>query len=1146
MWAATKSLTEQQGVARVTILEQQHSGNGDNIGRDKIINEIKSLAPKDLVVPMEMVFESLRQKNKPIAKTQMIMLKAIAQREPESAALVEVISIYGGLIEAQDHDAAWTTVARIIASTTNPIIRDVCQAALLQLSYRNKREGEAKDLYKNESSPGAYAREAYLRCYADEELLQAAGKGFPPEGVLTGIVEGAFRLQLADLSLQSADRLNLLYGSYNSRVLLAMATGLALNPNLTEHHFWLNRPEVKEQVDELRHMVIRLLEESGTDGRVHDLACSIFNIYQGYQSGGLFDALSKHLQHLDSNRSEEIARFKSLAGDDTLLPQAEKDLQAAYEDPQKRQAWCRQFLEASTHSLEDVGPFINLAKPSELGEWLSRKHILTGASEMEVAYIRMVANIFQHAGQDSNPAHRHEIGEKVDGFTAEWEAVLPNITPNGIFELAEKLLALNLPHKALKLTTPVMPSHELWPSPYVLTHLHCLQEAGQNKTFDEVIARVKGVDQSVTLLSFQSAQAERSGDINLAIKFSESIIELAPELPFAWYRGCYLLGRYRSLEEQQAFHQRVPDSVLTTPSREVKGILFFLTRAGSFKRAEPLWVEWMIQDPRGHAVDLVNFHFGLGIRQSEPMDVSSSMEQCLEAVQYSHEGDTLVRLIVGDERAVSECTLKASSQLGQLLQMLPAGESENLHMATYKVEERLPPYVACVRIALRLRHLHNDGSDCFVMMHMPSDPTEFIPFLEKKMAQGAERHEHLQTMDAIPLFLRGHALYPSDAFKGALNCWTDLRIPKSPLCDVGESEPTAIVLDAYSIGYLAVTNLAKYLLKVGISFVVPAATREALEQFLNEISDEGFMLMGVTEGGRLFRTTASDLRERDAHVLEALRLILDEATVVRPVVHDAELEAFTIKEGVDATVYDAMQLSMANRIPWFCMDGAFAALHHVNDHPLVNVQAVLLKAMGDAPFEFEQMRHALVLFAVGALPLPLTFNDIYRLASTPSTLAGFALLKIIQNHGHEIFAAEERSKILLSTVFLHLNCMFGRDAQAVRSRYSPWTSYTSHVFNHGLSLYLELSGTGSAEFRLAMAVQHMGIAAKQMSAQSVDSQQFLIDLIGRFAHFAQGHFMDWDAISQNFLLISEAQQSEKPIADEKEPTADEVFLPAQD
>lgn len=1107
----------------MTSLEQHHSGDGDNIGRDKIINEIKSLAPADLVAPMELVFESLRQKNKTAAKTQIVMLKAIAQREPESAALVEVISIYCGLIEAQDQDAAWATVARIVSRATNPIIRDVCQAALLQLSYRTEREGEAKDLYLAEPSPGAYSQEAYLRCYADEEQLRAAVKGFPTEGVLTGAVEGALRLSAANLALELATRLNSLYGSYNARVLLAIATGVALNPDLAGHHFWLSRPEVKERVDKLRDMAIRLLDESGTDGRVHDLSCSILNVYQ-YQSAELFEALKKHVQHLDPNRSEVIARCKALAGDDTCLPQTEKDLKAASGDPQKRQAWCRQFLEASTHQLEEVGQFINLANPSELGEWLSREQILAGASEMEEAYIRLVADIFRRSDQDDNPVHRREVSEHVDRFTTKWDDALHTIAPTGLFDIAEKLFALKLPHMALKLTRHVMPSHELWPSPYVLTHLHCLQEARQNKTFDEVIARVKGADQSVTLLSFQSVQAERGGDIDLAIKFSDSMIELAPARPYVWYRRCYLLGRYRNLEEQRLFHERVPDSVLLNPSREVKGILFFLALAGSFKRAESQWVKWMIEDPRGHAVDLVNFHFGLSTRKTEPMQISPSVERCLAAVQYTHEGDTLVRLIVDDELEGSECTLKASSQVGQLLQKLSPGESENLNMATYQVEERLPPYVACVRIALTLRHVHNDGSDCFVMMHMPSDPDKLIPYLEEKMAKGPERREDLQPMEAVPLYLRGHALYPSDAFKAAMNCWTDQRVPKSPLCNIGDTEPTAVVLDAYSISYLAVTSIARYLLDTGISLVAPAATKEALEAFLTEISDEHFMLLGVTDGGRLFRTTASDLRERDAHVLENLRLILDNTTVVRPAMHDEELDAFNLKDAVDATVYDAMQFSIANKIPWLCMDGTFCALHNVKGHLIVNAQAVFLRAMVNAPFNFEQRRHALVLYALGALPLPLTFQDIYRLASTPSTLSGFILFKIIQTHGREIFAAEGRPEILLDTIYLYLDCLFCNEGPAVNSWYDFGVSYSSHVFNHGISLYLALSETGSAEFRLAKAVHHM-------VQLSIYNQSFLKSLIGRFAHFAHGHFMSWEAIRQNYLSIGEGRQHEEPCAE---------------
>jgi hypothetical protein len=1097
-------------------LQQHHSGDGDNIGGNKIINEIKSLAPADLIAPIDLVFESLRQNNKVTAKTQIVMLKAIAQREAESAALVEVISIYGGLVEAQDHDAAWATVARIISRTNNPIIKDVCKAALLQLSHCTAREGEAKDLYFSEDSPGEYSREAYLRYYAEEDQIRAAVRGFPVEGVLTGAVEGAFRLSAVNLGLELATRLSSIYDSYNARVLLAVATGLALNPDLAKNHLWLSQPEVKDRLDNLRDMTIRLLDESNIDRRVHNLGCSILSIYQ-YQSPELLEALKKHVQHLDSNGSELIARCKALAGDETGLSQDERDLQAAYEDSQKRQVWCRQFLEKKEHQLDEVGPFIKLANSTDLGEWLSREKLLVGASEMEEAYIRLVADIFRRANQDCSQVHRHEISESLKRFTTEWGGELHNIAPASIFNIADKLIALKLPHMALKLTTPVMPGHELWPSPYVVTHLHCLQEAGQNKTFDEIIARVKGVDKSVALLSFQSVQAERGGNIDLALKLSEAMIGIAPALPYVWYRRCYLLSRYRNLEEQRLFHERIPESVLSQPSREVKGILFFLALAGSFKRAESRWINWMIGDPRSHAVDLVNFHFGLDFKKVEPMQVSPSVERCLTAVQYTYEGDTLVRLIVDNEMEGSEYTLKASSPVWQLLQKLSPGDSESLNMATYRVVERLPPYVACVRIALTLRHVHNDGSDCFVQMKMPDSPDELIPFLEEKMGKDAKKQKDIQTMEALPLYLRGHALYPSDAFKAGMNFWTSQRVPKSPLCDIGDKEPKAVVLDAYSITYLSVANIAKYLLDIGISLVVPAATKEKLEVFLTEISDENFMLLGVTDGGQLFRTTASDLRERDAHTLENLQLILDNTTVVRPAMQDEEQDVFSIKDAVDATVYDAMQLSIANKIPWLCMDEVFGALHNRKGNLLVNSQAIFLKAMVSAPFNFERRRHALVLFALGALPLPVTFQDIYNLAKTTDSLAGFILFKIIQTHGRQIFASEGRSEILLNVIYLHLKYLFGKEDVAITSKYSPSMIFISHVFNHGLDLYLKLSSNGSAEFRVATAVVHM-------IKQPIHDQYFMQSLIDRFILFSQGHFMNWEEVEKNVFSIIEAGQ----------------------
>ena len=121
----------------------------------------------------------------------------------------------------------------------------MCLAALLKLSSGTDREDAARELYEEDLSPGPYAREAYLRFYADKEQLEVAAKGIPTEGELTGIVEGAVRLQLTELLTRMAKRLDMLYASYNSKALLAIATGSVLNLVIARCHFWLYRPEVK-------------------------------------------------------------------------------------------------------------------------------------------------------------------------------------------------------------------------------------------------------------------------------------------------------------------------------------------------------------------------------------------------------------------------------------------------------------------------------------------------------------------------------------------------------------------------------------------------------------------------------------------------------------------------------------------------------------------------------------------------------------------------------------------------------------------------------------------------------------------------------------------------------------------------------------
>ncbi|MBK3760496.1 GapS6b family protein [Stutzerimonas stutzeri] len=1109
------------------IIEQHHSGSGDNV-QNKILNVIKSLAPDDLRVPMEMVFESLRKKDLTTAKIQLDMLKATTKSDPESSALVDVISIYGGLVDAKDHDTAWGTVSNIAATTQIPMVKDVCLAALLRLSHKTDQEEPAKQHYLSELAPGQYATEVYLSQYADEACLEdAASKFVIPEPVLTGVVVGSLRLELTALATSMAQRLSRTYPSYNAKVLEVLASAYELNPRVAQKHLWLCPPEVKQEVDRLAEKVVELIDISnGVDTRLYNMACPIFETYRGISPIALFNTLKNNLPHWESAHTATATTIKAIAGDDEGISQRQRDILAAKDDPQLRATWCRNFLSATSCRLEDVIPFFRLANTAEVSEWLSKDSPLDDATEMEKSFVNLLGCSFRELDNDSDLHQKNQLSQLVDDFWDAWEGELTNIAPERVFDLAENLVNSDLAHKALRFTSRLIPDQKLWPSPFVLTHLKCLLEAQQYKTFDDVIARVAGSEKSLTILSYQSLRAEKLGDIEAAIRISDQIVAQSPEIPYSWLRGCQLRARYQTEDQQIEFHDQVPDGLLKKHSHEAVSILYFFAMAGNFKRVEPRWVEWFIEDPHALAVEMVNFYFGLTVSSNKKceFEVSATLEQCVAAVQFEQDGDTVIKLIVDGHQVFNEYTLKSSSQLAELLNNLAVGETGSLGMVNYKLVERLPPYVACLRIALRLRHIHNDGSDCFAMLSMPSDNEQIIPFLEEKLgqSQGTGKRKQLNKADNIPLYIRGHFLCPDNAFKGALNCWTDAGVPKTTLFDQGNEFPDAVVLDAYGIGYLAVTDLAQSMLDIGVKLVLPAATKEALSRWVEEISDQNFMLMGVTEKGKLFRTTAKDIQARDGHSLRALQLILDNASIAHPVLHDAALEIYSIKNGIDSTVYDAMQLSIANDIAWLCMDGAFAALHKSNQYEIANSQAIIARAMAASnQFDFERKRHGLLLYSLGALPLPVTYAEIHHLAAHPNALAGFILFKMIQNHGNQIFVGEEKPLFLLDVIQLHLNSMYhsGKSQAATRPLYTPLMDYTEHVFNHGIRLFLGAYGDGSIERRLAMALNHMG-------ASCGIYHRFLEFVVGHFLNFAQGHFMDANALRVNLQSLVSHQENQ--------------------
>jgi hypothetical protein len=204
------------------------------------------------------------------------------------------------------------------------------------------------------------------------------------------------------------------------------------------------------------------------------------------------------------------------------------------------------------------------------------------------------------------------------------------------------------------------------------------------------------------------------------------------------------------------------------------------------------------------------------------------------------------------------------------------------------------------------------------------------------------------------------------------------------------------------------------------------------------------------------------------------------------------------------------------------MDAVFAALHQGEQRPVVNAEKLIARAMVSAPFDFEHKRHAFFLYSIGALPLPVIDSELKSLASQPDNLAGLILLKIIQNHGRTHFIGGEKSIFLLDVISTCLTDQFWAKGanERIRRPHSPAISYASHVFNHGLGMFLDATRVGTREYRFAAALNYV-------CAQTGSVQPLMNEVIEYFMRFAQGHFLDVNAAKDQLIQITSIELGER-------------------
>lgn len=1106
----------------LNITYQDHCGPGDIVTGDKIVNLYQSIAPETLQKPIELILSDIREKNTHSAKIRLETIKAQNTLDANSGIILDGLSFHLNLLEEKDKKNLFNSLITYLKTPSDNLTHDLCLATLIRLEAESNRSDDARERYLRIDQPGPYSKEAFFELIATVDELEC-GYGENTinlgENELNGLVRGFFRTESLALALKVANRLNNVFPSFNSKVLVLFAKGTTLlNEKLLGTYFWTITATLKNELIELIEEVVSLINESnGQDKRLLNVAAPCLQYILGDHKE-LMDVCWKYVDEIEKQHPDVAAQLHNIYKEDSskLKDGFVRDYVKAKQDNEFRE----QLLNDLASSKEiSVDKFLVLKdfEFSKISQWGESGGVVVGEEKLESDFRNLELSLITFSGKN-NRRGIENIRARAEKFINTHQAKLVGLNPFVLIDLAENLLL----HQELSLIVcdlvkPLLPVSDLWVSPIVKCYLNALLSSEQTATLSAILREINEGEWDSELWIIQGNMHEQLANHNLAIQSIEKALELDCYSLSGWY--C-LVREHRKFESSdEIVHsvlQRIPDKVLSKKSDAALTLLVEIAKVGDFNRAESIILSWFIENPDACAKALSDFNFNLMIGcNTKDLVGLERIGACVAGVVYTEDNIQITKLLIDNPTAKHHCFLDINSPLGIFLKNMAVGETKQHGMHDYRLIEHLPAYVAAFRISLELRQKQNDGSDCFGVFQVPADPDDMLAFFEKKLfrIQNNQDNEVLNNPD-IPVTFKGHFSYRNDPVKAALIQWSTNNSTKYQLPNFGDSSPAKAILDVYTIAYLALTGLAFGITKVSIHFVITQETKYFLEQWLKEINREDYLTMGARLGGGLWRVTAEDIKQSDQHrqIQEALDLIIRESEVVTPALVDMPPLILQIHDSVDESVYSSIKLSISNDIPWLCTDGMLAQLFHASGWK--SVDAFKLFTELGSTLSYEQKKEGLYLHAQECFPYALTFRDLSLLSSSDDEHAHYFLAKIIYLYPRaftDTNNAVETLSCLLAPV-LGNAYLKGEILRGLRLKNPRNNGYAERVFNACCYVSMQCNDGVQAELAFAM------LLCKLFTRFSAIPP--MIKLICAMATvFANGHFLSIPLINQHIAKI---------------------------
>jgi hypothetical protein len=1074
--------------------KQIHTGSGDNVANNKIVNIINSIEPKDIKGFIADFMQDISHRKISDAEKKIDSITNIDGLDGNVKSILNALKIKADLIREKKGLQKQELQNLVRNKTLDYDVLDVAFSILLHFESKVQLDS-ARDRYFSAERIGPYSNEIFFEYLSTGDEIVASFNNQDKfnflEHEILGLIRGSLRNNNINIAYDLSKHLNANYPSVSSTFfLLHCETILLLNNTKNRHILSFNRHE-KNHVDVL---IDSLLDNFSSDVSRFTLPLINQLYITGFTNTKLVDLAKKNIIEI-KKISSECAEIITKITNKTVSPYSQLTL------PQE-------IKDLETFSTLDELLTIGSFNKTSLADWRYGGGKISTDDSYINSLLELQVSVWLCTSQDKKSIM--DLTQQAEEFLSLDINRYKELNPSNLIFLCERFMALNLSLIAVKYLDPILPD-EPWLSPLLENLLQALYLSEQNDLFFKKLALFSDDVKSESIWLLEAQVYERLQQDDKAITAVQKAIKIDNKNAYSWDLLLYLRQKKKTNKDDLTkLVVEIPSEVFYTYHETKIPLLNSIAKYVDPNIAESVLVDWFVVNPNQLAKYLIDIHHNSLMNRTDKQDLVYLPKSCIKGVEYNDGFKKYNRILIRDVETEHPLFLNVNSPLGRILEKLTVGETvEDPYLGEMTLTSETPAFVAAYQAAIKIRDQNNDGSDPFKLFELPSNEDDFLPYFEKILrrysSNNAVQNPTLQNPN-IPLCMRGNFTHPGDYFRAAYYHLTSADTTQYiKMHNEGINNPDKVIIDLYTSIYLSILGFVSLIEKKGTTLILSNYTKDILERWIRDITREDYLSLDVTKFG-MQRITAEDIRKNSYAFIQQLKLLVDISQEEKINVVDTPENLVKIKDIIDPSVFSTIQLSHANNIPWLSIDHLLCILAQKSDFPVANSYNFLNMLIDSS--DFKERKESIIVSLTCGLPVPIFYSDIIILSRSNENKDIYLTAKFIEKHKSPSNDTLENinylSQIMRNVI---VKAYLDRDILKGSRAYNPvYDGYEEYVFNVCCQTALSCLEGKTAEARVALLISE----TLEPFYQSRTLHKLVCDLA---TSFSIGHFLNIEAIN---------------------------------